>query len=60
MLKPSASSGAAMVSDLDILRSARVVLDHHRQNALIHAAKRADEMLERVNVVGDTGRAGSG
>jgi hypothetical protein len=29
-----------------------VVLDHHGQVALIHAAKRADEMLDRGDVQG--------
>ena len=37
---------------LQFSRSARVVLDHHGQDALIHAAKRADDMLERGDVQG--------
>ena len=36
-----------MVSDLAILRSAKLVLDHHGPDALIHAARRADSLLER-------------
>ena len=41
-----------MVTELDILRSARVVLDQHGADALIHAARRADELLERGDVQG--------
>jgi hypothetical protein len=41
-----------MVSDLDILRSAKLVLDHHGPDALIHAATRADALLERGDVQG--------
>jgi hypothetical protein len=41
-----------MVSELDILRSAKVVLDHHGPDALIHAARRADQLLERGDVQG--------
>ena len=41
-----------MTSDLDILRGAKVVLDHHRPDALTHAARRADALLERGDVQG--------
>lgn len=41
-----------MVSDLAILRSAKLVLDHHGEDALVYAAKRADELLERGNPEG--------
>jgi hypothetical protein len=41
-----------MVSELDILRSAKVVIDHHGPDALIHAARRADALLERGDVQG--------
>jgi hypothetical protein len=41
-----------MVSELDILRGAKVVLDHHGQDALTHAARRADALLERGDVQG--------
>ncbi len=40
------------VSDLDLLRCAKLVLDHHGEDALIHAARRADELLERGDVEG--------
>ena len=36
-----------MVSELHILLSAKLVLDYHGQDALVHAARRADELLER-------------
>ena len=35
-----------MTSDLDIYRSAQVLVKHHSQDAPIHAAMRADAMLE--------------
>jgi len=38
--------------ELEILRSAKVVLDHHGQDALHHAARRADELLERGDAQG--------
>jgi hypothetical protein len=41
-----------MASELDILQSAKVVLDCHGPDALIHAARRADELLERGDVQG--------
>jgi hypothetical protein len=41
-----------MVSELDILRGAKAVLDHHGEDALTHAARRADAMLERGDVQG--------
>jgi hypothetical protein len=41
-----------MVSDLDILRGAKLVLDHHGPDALTHAARRADALLERGDVQG--------
>jgi hypothetical protein len=40
------------MSDLEILRSAKLVLDHHGEDALIHAARRADALLERGDVQG--------
>jgi hypothetical protein len=39
-----------MISDLDLLRSAKLVLDQHSKDALVHAARRADELLERGDV----------
>jgi hypothetical protein len=41
-----------MVSELDILRSAKAVLDHHGDDALVHATRRADQLLERGDVQG--------
>ena len=35
-----------MIPDLDIYRSANVLVKHHGQDAPIHAAMRADELLE--------------
>ncbi len=35
-----------MIPDLDIYRSANVLVKHHGQDAPIHAAMRADAMLE--------------
>jgi len=40
-----------MVSDLDILRSAKVVLDHHGEDALVYAARQADALLERGDLL---------
>ena len=42
----------AVVTELDILRGAKVVLDHHGPDALTHAARRADQLLERGDVQG--------
>jgi hypothetical protein len=42
----------AVVSDLDVLRSAKLVLDYHGPDALIHAARRADALLEQGDVQG--------
>jgi len=42
----------ALVTDLEILRTARLVLDHHGRDALTHAAQHADELLERGDVRG--------
>jgi hypothetical protein len=41
-----------MMSDLDLLRSAKAVLDQHGPDALIHCARRADSMIERGDVRG--------
>ncbi len=41
-----------MISDLDIYRSARVLIDQHGEDAPIWAAQKADEMLERGNLDG--------
>ena len=41
-----------MVSDLDIYRSANVLVKHHGPDAPIHAAMRADAMLEKGDLDG--------
>ena len=37
----------AMVSDLDILRSAKLLIDQHGEDATIHAAMQADRLLDQ-------------
>ncbi len=41
-----------MISDIDIYRSAQVLVKRHGQDAPIHAAMRADEMLEKGDLGG--------
>ncbi len=41
-----------MIPDLDIYRSANVLVKHHGQDAPIHAAMRADAMLEAGDLDG--------
>ena len=41
-----------MVEDLDIYRSAQVLVKLHGQDAPIHAAMRADAMLEKSDLDG--------
>ena len=41
-----------MTSDLDIYRSAHVLVRHHGEDAPIHAAMRADAMLEAGDLAG--------
>ena len=41
-----------MIPDLDIYRSAQVLVKHHAQDAPIHAAMRADAMLEKGDLDG--------
>ena len=41
-----------MIPDLDIYRSAQVLVKRHGQNAPIHAAMRADELLEKNDLAG--------
>ena len=43
---------AIMTSDLDIYRSANVLVKRHGQDAPIHAAMRADAMLDRGDLDG--------
>ena len=41
-----------MIPDLDIYRSAQVLVKRHGQDAPIHAAMRADDMLEAGDLNG--------
>ncbi len=41
-----------MIPDLDIYRSANLLVKQHGENALIHAAMRADAMLEAGDLEG--------
>ena len=41
-----------MISDLDIWRSANVLVKHHGEDAPIQAAMRADAMLEKGDLGG--------
>ena len=41
------------ITDLDIYRSARVLIDQHGEDAPIWAAQKANTMLERGNMDGE-------
>ena len=41
-----------MISDLDVYRSAQLLVDKHGAEAPIHAAMKADDMLERGDLDG--------
>jgi hypothetical protein len=41
-----------MTSDIDIFRSAKVLIDQHGDSAAIHAAERADQMLDMGDLDG--------
>ncbi len=41
-----------MIPDLDIYRSANILMKQHGKNAPIHAAMRADAMLEKGDLDG--------
>ncbi len=41
-----------MTSDLDIYRSANLLIKRHGEDALIHAAMKADAMLEKGDLDG--------
>ena len=41
-----------MTTDIDIYRSAKVLIDQHGDNAAIHAAIRADQMLKQGDLDG--------
>ncbi len=43
-----------MISDLDIYRSANVLIREHGEGAALEAAKHADAMLEKGNLEGQT------
>jgi hypothetical protein len=42
-----------MITDLDIYRSAKVLIGQHGQDAPLWAAQKADAMLERGNLDGE-------
>ena len=46
------AEGAEMIPDLDIYRSANVLVKHHGEDAPIEAAMRADAMLEKGDLDG--------
>ena len=46
------ATGKAMTSDLDIYRTARLLIEQHGDQAPIHAAMRADAMLEAGDLDG--------
>ena len=41
-----------MTSDIDVFRSAAVLIREHGQNAVLEAAQRADAMLEKGDMEG--------
>ncbi len=41
-----------MIPDLDIYRTANLLVNHHGEDAPIHAAKRADAILEMGGLEG--------
>ena len=41
-----------MIPDLDIYRSANLIVKHHGEDAPIHAAMRADAMLDKGDLDG--------
>jgi hypothetical protein len=41
-----------MTTDLDIYRSAKLLVDQYGEGASLHAANRADEMLDKGDLVG--------
>ncbi len=46
------AEGAEMIPDLDIYRSANVLVKQHGKDAPVHAAMRADAMLEKGDLDG--------
>ena len=49
-----------MISDLDIYRTARMLIDEHGEEASIEAAMRADEFLANGNLDGQGARSRKG
>ncbi len=49
---PRIGAWATVIPDLDIYRSAQVLIKRHGQDAPIHAALRADELLEAGDLEG--------
>ena len=50
--KPMLFDPCGLIPDLDIYRSAQVLVKRHGQDAPIHAAMRADELLEAGDLDG--------
>jgi hypothetical protein len=46
------ASSRGMTTDIDICRSAKVLIDQHGDSAAIHAAIRADQMLKQGDLDG--------
>ncbi len=46
------ATSKAMTSDLDIYRSAKLLIDQHGEDAARHAAMRADALLEAGDMEG--------
>ena len=46
------AAGKAMTSDLEIYRSAKLLIDRHGDDAVIEAAMMADKMLEQGDLDG--------
>ncbi len=50
------AEGAEIIPDLDIYRSAQVLVKRHGEDAPVHAAMRADARLERGDLDGYAAR----
>jgi hypothetical protein len=48
------AGGRAMTSDIDIYRSGKVLIDHYGDAASLHAANRADGLLDQGDMEGRT------
>ena len=46
------ATGETMTDDVDIYRAAQVLIDQHGDEAAIHAAMRADELMEAGDMEG--------